>query len=546
MNRGLLLLIFFFALTWSQTPLPHLPKLPDQFSMGVEVNVLHKNVTKHVKLFYDKPGERARMDFYGGAVVKTLWDFNKDEEWTIFGKANCSSGKASDSYIADPDDNTKMMTPDQLFHWSGGENYEYQGLEQVRSISANHWSKEETKDINDVSTHALRKHHSDEWKGAKSVSYTLHWYFSAADWDIYNGEQEPENSVPLRSVVEGTVTMTDGSTKYFHLSYDIMWFVNGKPSDWKFKLVDWYQCKAHEAPSLPGLPDSFECAVEMTSLSHNFTTSWYSWIDGDNDRARISTSWKGKKITKIIWEDKGKWFKIKEHKCTAKDINKDYDFLGDGQGHLIPTKDMFQFGEGYDQVYQGTREIRGIKCDHWVLERSQSWLKYDFNYTLHWYFSVDGWHMLDTSAHRVPVRAEMYGTMKKSANDNEEHTDEDDDMEGYSFDDFADKDGVVHFHHIYEIVHFLPKEPKEWLFNPAKWTHGCEDYDENGDDDDDGGDYAKCVWKHAGWPYVVVALITGILGVLLGTFVGFFFLRKRAERRFRQEGYVGMGGLPPH
>jgi hypothetical protein len=279
----------------------------------------------------------------------------------------------------------------------------------------------------------------------------------------------------------------------------------------------------------------------MTSLDKNFTTSSYVWYDTDSDRARLTTSWKGKKVSIIVWEDKGKKFTIVDHKCKARDINPKYNWIGDGHGHLIDTSKLFHFGEELEQGYQGRRNIRGIQCDHWSLETSHKWLDYDYNFTIHWYFSADGWKMKDTGANRVPVRAEVYGFAQKKSN---EKSEEDDDLQLEAAEHNA---GSHKFHHIYDFLHFSPQEPKKWVFDPTKHSRGCEDYhtdiiDLNPSTDNDDNNHFWHDGGARGWTLVGVAAVVGVFAMALGMVVSYLLLRKRADRR-AQQGYVGLAGL---
>jgi len=199
------------------------------------------------------------------------------------------------------------------------------------------------------------------------------------------------------------------------------------------------------------------------------------------------------------------------------------------------------FGEGYDQEYQGRYHVRGILCDKWILNKEYHWNEKKFNITLHWYFSAEGWKMLDTDADRVPVRCEMYGTYLKGDKDNS-HSDDEDDTENLLSHHTDPKTGLTHFHHVYDIIHFSKEEPEDWVFDPTIHTKGCEKYGEDDDDDDDDDDDHDDKHKHKHKHYKIrkglgggavagISIVVGVFGIVLGMLAGWLLLRRRAERR---------------
>jgi len=509
--------------------------LPEYFSMAVEVSLPRYNVTSYGKFFYDQTEQIARIDYYGKKMKKILFDFNKDECLVLRGKGNCTYLSARESFMANPDNSKEMKTPHQLFHLTKDQEYEDLGETTVRGIKASAWSTHVVEKFEKPNLHSqlLRHHHGNN---LKSAEYDLTWYFSPPDWRLYHGEKEAECCVPLRAEVKGEIVFVNGTKKEIELTEDIVYFSSDKPSHWKFDIAKWYQCPSREKIQLPSLPESFECAIGMTSLSGGFSSSGYLWFDGANNRLRLSGSKEGKKVTKIFWEDEGMKFKIVEQQCTPKHINKKHDWFGDGKGNLVSPSDLFLFGDNYPLLYLGTRHVRGIECDHWVMNMTRGYSSVEVSFELHWYFSSENWKNKDTGAKRVPIMAEVFGS-KKQLKPARRATPEDEDGAIPLIFDIVPSYHELHkqFHHIYEFLHFLPLEPDQCVFDPSHHTTGCEKYGDGSNDHHhhDGGHH-KHKDKDRGVSVsalIGIAVTAGVMGIITGVIFFLLFGRWRITRR---------------
>ena len=146
----------------------------------------------------------------------------------------------------------------------------------------------------------------------------------------------------------------------------------------------------------------------------------------------------------------------------------------DEAGRMRRSTDIFEFGPEFGETYLGQQRARGVLCDVWTREvghvshlparpahggrPAKAETNVTVNYTLTYFFSADHWTYrtstdpLHPLPHRVPVRAEINGTMVFSS-------------------------GVkppVNFHHYYDYVAFQSGPPPLHTFQLPR-TAVCTD-----------------------------------------------------------------------
>ncbi|XP_059177898.1 uncharacterized protein LOC131957189 [Physella acuta] len=174
--------------------------------------------------------------------------------------------------------------------------------------------------------------------------------------------------------------------------------------------------KQHSRPlmslPLPSLPEQYSVKVEANILQKQWTTEVEEHYDSVNNRASMSLTLNGSTTISIFDYMEGEKYTIYPNgSCETSRATYDvfgFTKLGKTPKPIMATiNDVFRFGQGYEQVYQGKDNIRGIPVDHWT--SCQEMPEVGAKYQLDYYFS-DPDYTTAGGAEQVPVRAVLNGT----------------------------------------------------------------------------------------------------------------------------------------
>lgn len=91
-----------------------------------------------------------------------------------------------------------------------------------------------------------------------------------------------------------------------------------------------------------------------------------------------------------------------------------YQLMFYSNGTFKTVTDLFSFGPSYNPVYLGTSTVRGIQCDVWRTILNHDPSTGIANYTSDYYFTVQGWNLLDEEESQVPIMMHLQGTQTAS------------------------------------------------------------------------------------------------------------------------------------
>ncbi|XP_059177901.1 uncharacterized protein LOC131957190 [Physella acuta] len=345
-----------------------LPKLPEQYSVKVEANILQKHRTTEVEEHYDSVNKRASVSqTFNGSTTIFIFDYNIGEMYTIYPNGSCKATEAHyDVYSftkLGKNPQPIMATINDVFRFGQGYEQVYQGKDNIRGIPVDHWT-------------SCQEVH--EW-GAK---YQLDYYFSDPDYTTAGGAEQ----VPVRAVVNGTannITPARGIQAFQHI-YEFTSFRSGPALDEDvFTIPRGVLCKGKQkTKDIPLIPKRLEVDVEvvMPGIKDQWTKTERLRYDlyhllAETTYTRIVPQQFGHKY----WEN-AKWEKPAVVSYTVIDdmlnmvsykINNFYmtcrikplDFTPSMESHRLKIFD-FAF-DNTNFVYQGRDTVRGIPVDVW-------------------------------------------------------------------------------------------------------------------------------------------------------------------------------------
>jgi len=254
---------------------PQLPSFPNQFSVEIEANILHFNLTRHVTEYYDNVNDRGRIETYSEFSNNvTLVDYNTMEVshvMTINGSKSCfaASLNATSSRFARflfgaqfANGTAHIVTPSQFLGLSEAFNWTYIGMDFVRGISCHRWQR------CNMSVGSL-------------TNYTVDYYFTPISWS--------PTMIPVQIVVNGTSpsNISDGT---FHQVFNVYSFVNFRPGpadDNLFRVPPGLPCLGRiNTKVLPPLPNDYYSALYEITYS-TFSVITYVRVSNVNVQTHI-------------------------------------------------------------------------------------------------------------------------------------------------------------------------------------------------------------------------------------------------------------------
>lgn len=238
---------------------PQLPTLPNQFSVEIEANIVHRKLTRHVTEYYDYINNRGRIESYSGNDSNvTFVNYDTMEVshiMTTTGGKSCFAAPLSSNssrfarflfgaQLTANGTAAHITTASQFLRFGEQFNETYIGVEIVRGIPCHRWQ-------------------SCNISEGSPTNYTVDYYFTMANW---SGEP---SMIPVQVVVNGT--RPDNSTATIHQVYNVYSFINFRvypADDDLFRVPPGQPCLGRNAGKpLPPLPsDYFSVLYESVYL----------------------------------------------------------------------------------------------------------------------------------------------------------------------------------------------------------------------------------------------------------------------------------------
>lgn len=345
---------------------PQLPKLPDQFTVNIEANILQKNYTINLREVYDYPNNRVMIERYDpktGEKVRTVINMRDNSSHTYFANQTCVvmaiNGSQHFGFLVDAN-SSHLISVKNLLHFGDelGEKY-ISGSETVRGIPVHHWQ-------------ACLK------IPASNGTFLLDYFFSKGEGYYINGILE---TVPLRAVINGTAKSLsrNGSTSpEYHNFYHIYDFIDFNPGPIQdpsvFEIpVGTFCNNSISSKPLPYVPDHFTVAMEIVSTKPNGDMDRQNqliYFDNQTKLLRLEgnlimpNQGNNRPLTIIQDFSSNLLYQIDqwEENCTVTMVSS----AGppDSVPAMSPEKIMDIFKGNF--IYQGQKTIRGIICESWA------------------------------------------------------------------------------------------------------------------------------------------------------------------------------------
>ncbi|KAK7109160.1 uncharacterized protein [Littorina saxatilis] len=389
------------------------PRIPDQFHVHIECNLLEQNITAYVQEYYDLPRNRGRLtvekpsnttDFYMDYDQNMLLMVRPDSSTCETGILLLSGDKFVFGYKLQFG-NSQMYSPSGALHFSNA-NESYNGTNDVRGIVVDEW-------------------HSCQY--LPSINATAHvvWYFSQKDtWDMQLGMK----TNPVRMTAVGTQVLPDQSVKPFSHVYDFFSFEpNVNPDD--FEVPNGVYCPGRELlanqkpfPQIPGafqfigeindpFGDEFSILEEFYDNSTNFAAYRFkgdtTTLTGINQYTELNDYNSG--VSYLIDNDAGS--------CSMSSVSAGamaFTKQVNGQQVRMETPREFFMDAKVKYQYAGSTVERGIPCERWVAVTNQARGYEGINVTVQWHFAAEDHESWSdgsnptTTKYRLPIRFSLY------------------------------------------------------------------------------------------------------------------------------------------
>ena len=241
-------------------PSPLLPDLPNQFSFTIEGNLVERNTTAVITEYYDRLGDRGRIEFgFNGSSTMGIFDYNLGEVFFIpdlRGGDDCRVYPISDSsrfinrtfgivhengsiHIGSPRTFLEGLRDDTITR--------YIGEDMVRGIPTQRWQA---------------------CFGAENISYLIDYHFVAEEWN-YEGQTQ---MVPVQFTLN-TSRLVNGTVRNIYHIYSVVDFRAGPESvpETLFRVPNGLACTGRfPGQPVPQIPQFFSTYVERVYRSTNF------------------------------------------------------------------------------------------------------------------------------------------------------------------------------------------------------------------------------------------------------------------------------------
>ena len=262
--------------SYSQTPIPPIPTLPDQFYTAVETSHSNDNRSTVLSEHYDEPGNRGRFDTVSesGDVDVRIYDYDLGEAFLIPDRErNVACGVRSieepSSYLQDSqfgfryvNGSIRIGSVKNIFGLDGNQSAWYCQQMKVRGILCDCW---------------------ETCHNFENYSYAVTYYFVSRDWNYYfTGE-----TVPVQILVHEASLDFDGNMRESIHTYSFFGFRSGSSAvpDSAFEVPTGLPCLGQISDkSLPDVPQYFSMLIETitdgdTATTHRVSVSLLGTIE---------------------------------------------------------------------------------------------------------------------------------------------------------------------------------------------------------------------------------------------------------------------------
>ena len=265
--------------SYSQTPYPPIPTLPNQFYTAFEFSYLEENRSYVFSEHYDDPGNRARLDYVledSGEPGVEIYDYDLGEAFLIPDRErNVACGVKS---LEEP----SSFLNDSLFRFRYVNGSIHVGsVKGIFDLAGNQSAR-------NCPQKKLRGILCDCWETCHNfdnLSYTVTYYFSSSEWNYYF---PGEATIPVQINVHEASLEDDGTLSESRNTYSFFGFHSGPSAvpDSAFEVPTGLPCLGRiSGKDLPQVPQYFSMHIERVVDANTVTTervraSWgkYSFL----------------------------------------------------------------------------------------------------------------------------------------------------------------------------------------------------------------------------------------------------------------------------
>ncbi|XP_046329726.2 uncharacterized protein LOC124113425 [Haliotis rufescens] len=364
------------------------PKIPDQFKVKVECNLLDKKQTTIITETYDFYNNRGAVtQFEGGKKFQGYFDYHSNEYLNVLpDTSKCtvqdlgdSSSKFLFGYSPGVPGQGHIFSASGALHFtSNGSKEVYVGKSVIRGIAVDTW-------------------YSCQYWPQMDATMNVTWYFTdKSNWESSLGVV----SVPVSARVTGIVYSGTSSHTFDH-EYNFYGFANGATQT-DFEIPDGIVCpKRKNMKTLPPLSSSFTLMGEIVSLEVTYLEERYDVNQQIaayryKPSAELNTDYGSNRMVEINDFNTGVAYIMDEllGNCTVTQIDHG-NFLyrhvtgSSRKVRMLTPQEFFLLDNMIDRyTYIGQRNIRGLMCDTWTGFHESAGFggSVDGNITIEWYF----------------------------------------------------------------------------------------------------------------------------------------------------------------
>jgi len=202
-----------------------LPRLPSGFTVDIEANLLDSNKTLNIREYYNKDLGFQRIEINTvDSYTYTITNYNSKEVYTISDTpSSCTVAPLGTDTFS-----TARSVEDILLF---GDNYvdSYTGVFIVRGVPCDSWIS-----YLNFSTNGTTLSNGTAVNGVVVHNLVLQYYFTVPSWAF----RANVTRKPMRTVLNGTRTFSDGSIQTILHNYEFVNFVPKPPTLDAFALPD--------------------------------------------------------------------------------------------------------------------------------------------------------------------------------------------------------------------------------------------------------------------------------------------------------------------
>ncbi|KAL8599141.1 hypothetical protein ACOMHN_007857 [Nucella lapillus] len=351
-----------------------MPRLPEQFVMHVEANIVQEQRTTEAIEVFDYPNQRAAVSTTSqNQTVTSIFSYKTGERLDIFANGTCVTRNLSDASFdvfgfteLKASGGPHIVSAAGVFRLGDAAQKVFLGEDTVRGIPVYHWQ----------SCQSLKA------DGLTKAAYVIDYYFSKTGYNTATAD----TMVPVRALVNGTAINVDakgkpsGGTHDFSHVYDFSFFRPGPIVDASlFEVPRGTVCNRLLSKTLPQLPDQFSLSMEVLvggSVAPPRTERMlFDYGFGLIQTERFAPRGTGERfgLTELtIVEDYNNHLQYVvdsyHGNCSISALPDGLSTSEGGEGSEITMKhaqELLKYGQR-DFRYQGQRVLRDMKVDVWA------------------------------------------------------------------------------------------------------------------------------------------------------------------------------------